>query len=211
MKSLQAILLLILLLNIGPMTTGEILKSTNSPDKESANTIFYPKSTVDLIVNFFKTYKHIKRLTLFLCDNSSTHLSISIPIQFDYNRNTSSAKVELPNMQSDNPKSEQKHQHHGDGCLNFQQIVRYLMASGNFLIKGDGNIDATMFTATGNGNANGCMLDAQYVKLNSAYAYSWWNMLSIGDFKQGVVLDLRCRQSRFILQQVNNNPAIKTI
>lgn len=197
---LMKAILLILLLNSDGIAFGEISKSINLTDQESVSSIRYPRSTVDLIRNFFQTYKHIKRLTFFLCDNSSTHLSVSIPIPFDYNRNASSEKVEW-NMQSDNPKSEQKHQHRADDCLNFQQIVKYLMASGNFLIKGDGNIDATMFTTSG--NHNGCMRDAE--------RNTWWNMLNSGDFKQGVVLDLRCHQSRFILQQVNNNPAIKII
>lgn len=190
------------------MTVGQIIKSTNSTDK-SANDILYPSSSVDLIVNFFKTYKHIKRLTLFLCnDDSLTRLSVSIPIHTDYDPTTSTtastmtttdAKLERQ-IQNDKPKLKQKHQRHGNGCLNFQQIVKYLMASGNFLIKGDGNIDATMFTTSG----DDCNIDTKYEKLDSIYAYRLSEMLERGDFKQGVVLDLRCRQSQFILQQVNN-------
>lgn len=110
------------------------------------------------------------------------------------------AKLERQ-MQNDKPKLKQKHERHGNGCLNFQQIVKYLMASGNFLIKGDGNIDATMFTTSG----DDCNIDTEYEKLDSIYAYRLSEMLEHGDFKQGVVLDLRCRQSRFILQQVNNS------
>lgn len=202
------------------MTGGELLKSNDfeTCQKTSSNSILYPKSTIDLIVNFFKTYKHIKRITLFLCDNSAAHLSVSIRVPFDYHQQNmmmmSSVKVERQTF-------EQNYQHHGNGCFNFQQIVKYLMASGNFLIKGDGNIDATLFTTTttttansssssssGNGGSvgNGCSLDIEYEKLNSDNTYSLWDMLRSGDFKQGVILDLRCHQSRFILQQVNNDP-----
>lgn len=192
------------------MAVSEIFESGNSTDTAPNGRILYPSSSVDLIVNYFKSYKHVKRLTLFLCDDSSTHFSI--PIHFDYNAGQPNSNAERQ-MQNDKAKlKQQQHhdddeEHHGNCCLNFQQIVKYLMASGNFLIKGDGNIDATMFTTSG----NGCNNDALYEKLDSVYAYSLTEMLKSGDFKQGVVLDLRCRQSRFILQQVNNDPAIKTI
>lgn len=200
MKSLKSILvILVFLLNIGAMTTGiKILKSTDFETcQPTSNNIFYRKSTVDLIVNFFKTYKHIKRITLFLCDNTSAHLSVSIRVPFDSHRNMmSSAKVEWQTF-------EQNHEHHENGCLNFQQIVKYLMASGNFLIKGDGNIDATRFTTTTTTVGNACNMDTEYGKLDSDNTYSLRDMLKSGDFKQGVIIDLRCRQSRFILQQVN--------
>lgn len=203
MKSLRAFSL-IFLLSICRMTAGQTLKSTNSTfDAEALleMPILYPKSAVDLILNFFQTYKRIKQLTLFLCENRSTYSFVSLPIQRDYYRNaSSSARVEWANIQSDRQKSTEQKQHQRDGCLNFQQIVKYLMAAGNFLIKGDGNIDATMFTTSG---ADGCNLNAANEKFNSVYAYNWRNMLNSGDFKQGVVLDLRCRQSRTILQQVN--------
>lgn len=180
------------------MAITEIFKSENFSEPTLNSGIFYPRSSVDLIVKFFKTYKHIKRLTLFLCDDSSTHFSI--PIHFDYNG--------MQSMKFDKLKLKQQHELYGNCCLNFQQIVKYLMASGNFFIKGDGNIDATMFTTSGYGCNNGDILNE---KLNTIYAYSLTEMLKSGDFKQGVVLDLRCHQSRFILQQVNNDPAIKTI
>ncbi|XP_055325553.1 uncharacterized protein LOC129579470 [Sitodiplosis mosellana] len=207
MKRRQSIWSGFLLIFCATFTVGEIIKSTNSTD-QTANGILYPSSSVDLIVNFFKTYKHIKRLTLFLCDDdSSTRLSVSIPIRYDYDptplptmttttTTTTDAKLERQ-MQNDKPKLKQKHERHGNCCLNFQQIVKYLMASGNFLIKGDGNIDATMFTTSG----HDCNIDMEYEKLDSVYAYRLSEMLERGDFKQGVVLDLRCRQSRFILQQ----------
>lgn len=158
----------------------------------------YPRSSVDLIVNFFKTYKHIKRLTLFLCDDSSSRLSFADFIRSDYNRMQLNASAE---MQNDKLNLKQKHEPHANGCLNFQQIVKSLMASGNFLIKGDGNIDATMFTTSG----YDCNNDDEYENFNSNIAYSLPEMLKSGDFKQGVVLDLRCQCSRLILQQVNND------
>lgn len=172
MKSLQRILLILSILSsICAVTTGAI--SDFESCQTASNNIFYRKSTVDLIVSFFKTYKHIKRITLFMCDNTSD----STRIPFDYHRNAiSSANVEQ------------------NRCLNFQQIVKYLMASGNFLIKADGNVDARPFSTVG---------DACDKDMNPDNAYRVWDMLKSGDFKQGVVIDTRCRQSRFILQQVS--------
>lgn len=170
----------------------------------ASNNIYYRKSTVDLIVNFFKTYKRIKRITLFLCDNSPAHLSgvsIRAPLNDNHRNTMSSAEVEQQT-------SEQNHEHHANDCLTFQQIVQYLMASGNFLIKGVGNIDATLFTTSTIGSS-----DAGYEKLNSDNTYRLRDILKSGDFKQGVIIDLRCRQSRVIIQQVNNicsNFAMKT-
>lgn len=181
MKLLQCILVVLsILLSICAVTTGVTIKSSDFESCQTAsNNIFYRKSTVDLIVDFFKTYKQIKRITLFLCDNSLTHSSDPIRAPLDYNRNAiSSAKVGA------------------NRCLNFQQIVKYLMASGNFLIKGDGNIDATPFTTSTT------VGDACEIEANADSAYRLWDMLKSGDFKQGVVLDTRCHQSRFILQQV---------
>lgn len=205
MKRRQIVWSGVLFIFCATMTVGQIIESTNSTDKTLSN-ILYPSSSVDLIVNFFKTYKHIKRLTLFLCnDESLTRLSVSMPIHSDYDptptitTTTTDAQLERQ-TQNDKPKLKQNRARHANGCLNFQQIVKYLMASGNFLIKGDGNIDATMFTTAG----DGCYIDTEYEKLDSIYAYRLSEMLDRGDFKQGVVLDLRCRQSRFILQQVNN-------
>lgn len=173
------------------MTTGITLKSSDfetCQTTSSSSNLFYRKSTVDLIVNFFKTYKHIKRITLFLCDNRSDAQS-SIRVPFDYHQSMiSSAIVEQQNHEH----------HHANDCLNYQQIVKYLMASGNFLIKGDGNLDATMFNTSAVGNV--CNRD---IELGSDSTYRLWDMLKSGDFKQGVIIDLRCRHSRFILQQVN--------
>lgn len=189
-----------------------LIYCADSEMHNETSAILYPRSAVDLILKFFKTYKHIKRLTLFLCDNSlTTHLSFPIDFRLDYNLVQLNAKVVPPREAAQNddvnpklkqtPKPKQKQQlHDGNCCLNFQQIVKYLMAAGNFLIKGDGNIDVTMFTTAGY-NCN----DVKYEKLDSIYSYSLSDMLERGDFKQGVVLDLRCRPSRFILQQVNND------
>lgn len=163
------------------MTAGVILKSSDFESCQTAsNKIFYRQSTVDLIVHFFKTYKQIKRITLFLCDNSLAHLSDS---------------VRVPNAEQQT--FEKSHEHHANRCLNFQQIVKYLMASGNFFIKGDGNIDMKPFDTNTLGNA--CDME-----MNPDNAYRLWDMLKSGDFKQGVVIDTRCHQSRFILQQVSN-------
>lgn len=200
MKS-SRIILPFVLFGVWAMTTGEILNSIDSNHNQiPSHIIRYPKSLVDLIGKFFQTYKHIKRITIFLCDNSSTRLSVSIPVSLDLNGNVSNAKVE--------PTFESKLEHHGNGCLNFQQFVKYLMASENFLIKGDGNIDATMFTTTTT-IGNGCNMDIKYEKLDSTEAYSWWDLLKSDNFRQGVVLDLRCRHSQFILQQVNNDLGIQ--
>lgn len=186
----------ILFNSCGMATASKTLESTNSDDNKPAKGIRYPKSSVDLIVNFFKTYKHIKRLTLFLCDDSSSYLSISIPS--DYNPMQNDAKLQHKEQQNiEQPKLKQKH---GNSWLNYQQIVKYLMADGNFLIKGDGNIDATMFTS-----GNDCNIDVEYEKFDSVGAYRLSDMLERGDSKQGVVLDLRCHHSQFILQQVTMN------
>ncbi|XP_031631205.1 uncharacterized protein LOC116345713 isoform X2 [Contarinia nasturtii] len=197
--NLWQILLVIFLLSFWSMVTAsKVLESTNSGDNNTTKEILYPKSSVDLIVNFFKTYKHIKRLTLFLCDDSSTHLSISIPSDY-YNPILTGAKVQQEQQQKNNehPKLKQKY---ANGGLNYQQIVKYLMDAGNFLIKGDGNIDATMFNIT---SSNECNIDVEYEKLNSFDAYRLSGMLERGDSKQGVVLDSRCHHSQFILQQAS--------
>lgn len=126
----------------------------------------------DLILNYFENYKHIKRLTLFFC---------SPPITSGLYRNGNIAKLEqstdeMPNEEI--PISKPNNRKY----LNLVNTVRYLMTFGNFLIKGDGNIDMINFDVNG-----------FYMK----------NMLKCGDFREGVVLDLSCRQSKFILQQVN--------
>lgn len=101
---------------------------------------------------------------------------------------------------------EQKRKH--DENLNVQQIVKSLMESGNFFIKGDGNIDATIYNATG----NDCNIDVKNEKLNSiGKSYRLSEMLEHGDFKQGVVLDLRCNHSQFILQQVKQLTIITNV
>lgn len=182
MKLLQTLWIVNLVLIYSAV--GDMLFETNTSDNNATNKILYPRSAVDLILKFYKTYKHVKRLTLFLCDNSlTTHLSFPIEMQADYYRVELNAKVQreatTPAQNVTDPKLKQKQQllH---GCLNFQQIVKYLMASGNFLIKGDGNIDATMFTTPGY-DCN----DVKYEKLDSSYAYRFVDMLERGDFKQG--------------------------
>lgn len=192
---LQVIFLCIFMLKFcATMTVGQTFSTSSS------NAV-YPRSGVDLIVNFFKTYKHIKRLTLFLCDHSSSSLSFADSVRFDYNRMQLNASVQWQ-MQNDKPNLKQKHEPNSNCCLNFQQIVKCLMASGNFLINGYGNIDATMFTTSG----YDCSNDVEYENFDSVAAHSLPEMLKSGDFRQGVVLDLRCQHSRHILQQVNNDP-----
>lgn len=81
-----------------------------------------------------------------------------------------------------------KHEWH---TITFQQTVKRLMASAKLAIKGVQNIDEIIYNAGTGGN---------YSKIASLKLI---DMLECGDFKQGVVLDLRCRQSDYILQQVN--------
>lgn len=130
----------------------------------------YPSSVVDLIVDYFRNYKHIKRLTLFLCDDHS--FGVTVPRTDDENERFLRTESDGNRQQTQAP---MRH-------LNFQQIVERLMATGNFFIKGDANIDAKKFRVG----------DPFYVR----------DMMVCGDFKLGVVLDLRCRQSKFYLQQV---------
>lgn len=122
----------------------------------TATSIPYPTSVADLISDYFRDYKHIKQLTLLLC--------IDVP-----STEAHPSPVESVSTYS-----------------NFRQIGRHLMVSGNFLIKGDGNVDAKNFS-----NAKSSFVS---------------DMLKCGDFKQGVILDLRCRHAKFILQQVRNAP-----
>lgn len=145
----------------------------------------YPLSVADLIVDYFKNYKHIKQLTLFLCNERSSSSSLAAAaamVSQPYDDNDTSIFNKNAFPYDDNTDRRQTYistrQHH----LNFQQIVKRLMATGNFLIKGDANIDAKKFCA----DDPFCVPD----------------MLKCGDFKLGVVLDLRCRQSKFIFQQV---------
>lgn len=144
----------------------------------------YPSSVADLIVEYFQNYKHIKQLTLFLCDGLSSSPIVSQPFQDDdvtaggENNAVNFNKMEF-SLHGD---GDRRQTHASLRYLNFQLIAKHLMVTGNFLIKGDGNIDAKKFR----GN------DPFYVP----------DMLKCGDFKLGVVLDLRCRQSKFIFQQV---------
>lgn len=146
----------------------------------------YPLSAVDLIVDYFQNYKHIKQLTLFLCDERSS--PAIVPLAYSRDNDTPSFdKNAFPHDDGDdgddnNGDGNRRQTHVPLRHLNFQQIVKRLMATGNFLIKGDANIDAKKFRAS----------DPFYVP----------DMLKCGDFKLGVVLDLRCRQSKFIFQQV---------
>lgn len=75
--------------------------------------------------------------------------------------------------------------------INFQQTVKHLMGSAKLAIKGVQNIDEIVYDARTSGN------------YSTIASLNLIDMLKCGDFKQGVVLDLRCRQSDYILQQVN--------
>lgn len=182
----------------------------------------YPTSAANLILNYFKDYKHIKQLTLLLCDDSlSWQSSFMQPIQRNDNLTTASMDdgslsptQHLPyNDDGEQHRPEQIHnkvmhkQAFGaDRYMNFQQIVNHLMRSGNFLIKGDGNIDAVGSAGIGadedkSGNNQNSASDSENFAFS--YAYSVADMMKSGDFKQGVVLDLRCHQSKHILQQVS--------
>lgn len=139
----------------------------------------YPLSVADLIVDYFQNYKHIKQLTLFLCDERSS--SAIVAQSYDDNDADNSSNKAFAHDDDDGD-GDRRQTHASPRHLNFQQIVKRLMATENFLIKGDANIDAKNFRAG----------DPFYVP----------DMLKCGDFKLGVVLDLRCRQSKFIFQQV---------
>lgn len=130
----------------------------------------------DLILNYFQNYKHIKQLTLFFCAvPSSTFRSVQPVNSTTFDR--LQAKWENEQKQIKSPKIPAVNRKY----LNFLNIVEFLMTFGNFLIKADANIDAKHFD-----------INDFYMK----------NMLKCGDFKEGVVLDLSCRQSEFIIQQV---------
>lgn len=141
----------------------------------------YPSSTADLIVNYFQNYKHIKQLTLLLCDERSSSAMVPLArgddVAGDFKGNVF-ARNDAPSHTAGDRRQIYATPRH----LNIQQIVKQLMATGNFLIKGDANVDAKKFRDG----------DPFYLP----------DMLKCGDFKLGVVLDLRCRQSKFIFQQV---------
>lgn len=122
----------------------------------AATPVPYPTSVADLISDYFRDYKHIKQLTLLLC-------------------------IDVPSAEPQPSPDESVSKY-----SNFRQIGRHLMVSGNFLIKGDGNIDAQNFS-----NAESSLVS---------------DMLKCGDFRQGVLLDLRCRHAKFIFQQVRSAP-----
>lgn len=143
----------------------------------------YPLSVADLIVDYFQNYKHIKQLTLFLCDERPS--SVIVPLPYENNDSGNFNKKAFPHNGDDDDDDYaggRQQTHASLRHLNFQQLVKRLTAMGNFLIKGDANIDAKKFCA----GDPFCVPD----------------MLKCGDFKLGVVLDLRCRQSKFIFQQV---------
>lgn len=155
---------------------------------ESKVQALYPASVPNLIADYFRNYKRIKLLTLFLCDTSwlgfSNVSSPSPPAFGSYDPVFASPLPVL--LQQPQYHHRQLLTSHASGYLNFQQIVKHLMTTGNFLIKGDGNIDAT-----------------EPLRSNDPFYVP--DMLKCGDFKQGVVLDLRCRRAKFILQQVKSN------
>lgn len=131
----------------------------------STTSVSYPTSVSYLIADYFQNYKHIKQLTLFLCiDNEMDETSNIYEATDTFNVEKNVSKY-----------------------LNFHQIGRHLMVLGNFLIKGDGNIDAKKFLYTE----------------TSSHEYIL-DTLKCGDFKQGIILDLRCRRGKFLFQQVKS-------
>lgn len=130
----------------------------------------HPTYTVDmaeLIFEYYHKYKHIKRLSMFLCDDKTAQFGPSLGV---------SAAMSPGTMES---------------TMTAEQLVKHLMATGKFAIKGVRNIDET-----GRGPAEGG-------NVPMLETIDLIGMLLCGDFKQGVVLDLRCRRSDFILQQVS--------
>lgn len=129
----------------------------------------HPTYTVDmaeLIFEYYHKYKHIKRLSMFLCDDKTAQFKPSLGV----------AAMSAGSMEN---------------TMTAEQLVKHLMATGKFAIKGVRNVDET-----GHGPAEGGtapMLET----------IDLIGMLLCGDFRQGVVLDLRCRRSDFILQQVS--------
>lgn len=166
-------------------TTNQSTSSQHTGNNQRLRAL-YPLSAADLIVDYFQNYKHIKQLTIFLCDERSSSTIVPLAANDDtgagnFNKKAfPHADVDVEN--DDNGDGDRQQTHASLHHLTFQQIVQRLMATGNFLIKGDANIDAKQFRGD----------DPYYVP----------DMLKCGDFKLGVVLDLRCRQSKFIFQQV---------
>lgn len=157
-----------------PMATNQSASFQRAGNHQRLHAL-YPLSVADLIVNYFQNYKHIKQLTLFLCDKRPSSVIVSQLYENVDSGNFN--KKAFPHNDGGRQQTHASLRH-----LNFQQIVKRLMATGNFLIKGDANIDAKKFCA----GDPFCVPD----------------MLKCGDSKLGVVLDLRCRQSKFIFQQV---------
>lgn len=163
-----------------PWTLAVTTNQSASIQRAAGNHLraLYPLSVADLIVDFFQNYKHIKQLTLFLCDERPSTMIVSQP----YDNNGHFNKKALAHDADADDDGGRQQTHASVRHLNIQQLVKRLMATGNFLIKGDANIDAKKFCA----GDPFCVPD----------------MLKCGDFKLGVVLDLRCRQSKFVFQQV---------
>lgn len=197
---------------------------TSSPldiDHKASMHLLYPPSTANLIVDFFQTYKHIKQLTLFMCNDNAMYLTTTtttspypmVQHHSNWRRKRVASSSAPPHQMQINKLHNQKLESHENRLLNFQQIIKFLMASGNFFIKGVGNIDATTFTTTttttsgnyDNGNTTTANNRTEYDKMNFINVYNIPDMLKSGDFKQGVVLDLRCHRSKYILQQVNQS------
>lgn len=191
-------------MNIDQNAAPNTQSYTPIPKRTSIHMHFYPKSVANLMLDFFKSYKHIKRLTLFMCNDNKMH-STSFSI-FEHGKS-----VAHP-MQINESHFQQNHDSQQNRFSNFQQIVKYLMDSENFFIKGVRN-DVKAFNSTsGNYSTTGTNpynndddYDEDDDNRKFMYVNSIRNMLKCGDFKQGVVLDLRCHQSKYILQQVNNS------
>lgn len=165
---------------------------------------FYPKSVANLMLDFFKTYKHIKQLTLFLCNDNTIH-STSFSI-FEHNVN---GKAVAHQMHINESHFQQHYDSQQNRFSNIQQIVKYLMDLENFFIKGVSD-DVKTYNTSSNYIITGTNHpynddDDNNNNMKFMYVNSIPDMLKCGDFKQGVVLDLRCHQSKYILQQVNNS------
>lgn len=171
-------------MNINQNATPNIQRQKPIPALNIIHMHYYPKSVANLMLDFFKSYKHIKQLTMFMCnDNTMPSTSYSMFVAHQ--------------MQINESQFQQNHDSQQNRFSNFQQIVKYLMDSDNFFIKAIGDDDD-------NENDNDDDADddnnTKFMHLSSIP-----DMLKCGDFKQGVVLDLRCHQSKYILQQVNNS------
>lgn len=152
---------------IALMITINVAIAINSSEQPT-----YTTDMAELIFEYYHKYKHIKRLSLFLCNDKTIHFSASLNV---------SAISGAPMQRT----------------LSAQQLIMHLMATGKFAIKGVRDIDEI---------GRGSMDADDYPMVETIDLI---DMLVCGDFKQGVVLDLRCRQSDYILQQVNQRYHVK--